>query len=273
VQKSSADVAFSFASILLALLAAAAAAGCVALLLTPGLLERLRALPQNPWWRHYRDPGPDTSGPVLWRTGAAAAAALVSLAAALRLRALFRREPSPVLPFVMVFFFTLGLECVRAATALIFALEGPVSVSILLTRAIYWGRFAGMLGLLVASLYCTELKYRKFFLLAGIVLLVALAMAAYIPVDRSVFFAQLTWKLGDEQSVWFVNLAIGALTILTGAAAALTRGGRRFVLLAAALALLVGSRELMFFALQPVPLGAGVAAQAAGAVLCAKAYT
>ncbi len=272
MRKSPGDLAFSSASVLLTLLAAVAAASVVALLLMPGVLERLDALPENPWWLHYRDPARGTEALALWRIGAAAAASFVSLAGAFRLRTLYRREPSPVLPFIMVFLFALGLECLRAGTAVLFALDGPVSPSILLTRAMYWGRFVGMLGLLVASLYCTELKYRKFFLLAGVVLLISFAMAAYIPVDRSVFLVQLTWKLGDEQSVWFVNLAIGVLTILTATAAALTRGGRRFILLATAIAVLVCSRELLFFATQPALLGAGIVTQAAGAVLCMRAF-
>jgi hypothetical protein len=273
VRKSPGDVAFSSASFLLTVLAAVAAAGVVALLVLPGVLEGLDALPGNPWWFHYRDPARGTETLALWRVGAAAASSLVSLAAAFRLRTLYRREPSPVLPFIMVFLFALGLECLRAGTAVLYALDGPVSPSVLLTRVMYWGRFVGMLGLLVASLYCTELKYRKFFLLAGVVLLVSFAMAAYIPVDRSVFLVQLTWKLGDEQSVWFVNLAIGLLTILTAIAAALTRRDRRFIRLAAAIAVLVCSRELLFFATQPAVLVAGIVAQAAGAVLCMRAFT
>ncbi len=172
----------------------------------------------------------------------------------------------------MLFLFAMGLECLRAGTAVLFVLDGPVSLSILLTRVIYWGRFTGMLSLLVVSLYCMDMKYRSFSVIAGAVFLVSFAMAAYIPIDRTVLLAQLTWKLGDEQSVWFVNLAIGALTILTGVAAALTRRGPRFVRLAIVLALLVTSRELEFFAVQPVPLAAGIIIQAAGAILCMRAF-
>ena len=269
VRQSPGDLAFLSASILLALLAAA---GFAALLLAHGLLDGLNALPDNSWWLQYRDPGPRVSAAPLWRIGAAAVGALVSLAAVFRLRALYRREPSPVLPFIMVFLFSLGVECLRAGTAILFALDGPVSPSILLTRVIYWGRFVGMLGLLTASLYCTDLKYRKLFSIAGVVFLVSFVMAAYIPLDRSVFLVQLTWKLGDEQSVWFVNLAIGALAILTAVAAGFTRGSPRFVLLAVAITVLVGSRELLFFASQPVLLGTGIVAQAAGAALCARAF-
>jgi len=166
----------------------------------------------------------------------------------------------------MMFFFSLGLECLRAGTAVLFATDGPVSLSILLTRVIYWGRFVGVLGLLIAGLYYADLKHRRFFLLARVVLLVSFAMAAYIPMDRTVFLAQLTWKLGD-------NLAIGLPATFTGAAAGLARRGPRFVQLAIGLVLLVASREFMFFALQPAPLATGLIMQAAGAVLSLRALS
>jgi len=259
------------ASILLALLAAAAAAGVVALLAVHGLRDALTTLPDNCWWLQYREPAPRAFLFPPWRIGAAGVGAVVSLAAVFRLRALYRREPSPVLPFIMVFLFSLGFECLRAGSAVLYAVDGPVSPSVLLTRAIYWGRFVGMLALLAASVYCTDMKYRKLSPVTGVIFLVSLAMTAYIPLDRSVFLAQLTWKLGDEQSVWFVNLFIGALTILAALAAAVTRRSPRFILLAAAVAVLVGARELQFFAVQPLPLAAGIAAQAAGAVLAMRA--
>jgi len=273
VRESPGTVAFSAASALLLLLVAGAVLGIAALLAMPVLLDRLRGLQENAWWFLYRDPGTGAAPPALWRIGAAAAATLVSLAATLRARAISRRESSPVIPFLMMFFFSLGLECLRAGTAVLFATDGPVSFSILLTRVIYWGRFVGVLGLLIAGLYCANLKYRRFFLLAGVVLLVSFAMAAYIPMDRTVFLAQLTWKLGDEQSVWFVNLAIGLLAMFTGAAAGLARRGPRFVRLAIGLVLLVASREFMFFALQPAPLATGLIMQAAGAVLSLRALS
>jgi hypothetical protein len=267
VRTSPGNIAFTTVSIALLLLAAGAVTGIAGLLAMPSLMDRLRSLQDNAWWLMYRDPGTPAAPLALWRIGAAAAATLVSLAAALRGREILRRTSSPAIPFVMMSLFSLGLECLRAGTALVFATDGPVALSILLTRVIYWGRFVGVLALLIAGLYCTELKYRKFFLLAGGVLLVSFAMAAYIPIDRTLFLAQLTWKLGDEQSVWFLNLAIGVLAIFTGAAAAFTRKDPRLIRLAVGLAFLVVCREFQFFGVQPAPLAVGLVMQAAGAIL------
>jgi hypothetical protein len=270
VRASPGNIAFNAVSIILLLLAAGAVVGMVSLMAAPSLMDRLLSLQDNVWWLTYRAPGAtgmQATPLVPWRIGAACAATLVSLAAALRGREVLRRTSSPAIPFIMMSLFSLGLECLRAGAALLFATDSPVALSILVTRAIYWGRFVGILSLLIAGLYCTDLKYRKFFLLAGGVLLVSFAMAAYIPIDRTMFLAQLTWKLGDEQSVWFLNLAIGILAIFTGGAAAFTRQDPRYIRLAIGLALLVVCREFQFFGVQPASLAAGLVMQAAGAVL------
>jgi len=117
-------------------------------------------------------------------------------------------------------------------------------------------------------LYCIDLKYRKHGILAGVVFLVAFAMAAYIPMDRTVFLAQLTWKLGDEQGVWFVTIMIGLLVLATTAGAAATRRDRRFLLIALSMALFMAAREMLFFSVNPWVLAGGLASLAAGAMVC-----
>ena len=259
-------VAFSTASLVLLLLAAGAAAGLVVLAVPPSDPQALQGLPSNTWWFLYSQ-GPSGSPLAAWRIGTAVIASLVSAGAVLRARILYSRSPSPALLFVTMFLLSLGLECLRAGTALLAATEGSVALSVLLTRVIYWGRFVGLLGLLLASLYGLEMKYARFMVLGGMVLLVSFAMAAYIPVDRTVFLAQLTWKLGDEQSVWFLNLAIEALVVLSCLAAVVVRGPAT-LRMSAALVLFIVAREVEFFALQPLPGAAGVIAQAGGALLC-----
>ncbi len=266
-------VTFFTAALLVLALAAGAVAGMAALLATPSLSVAIGPLTDNAWWFLYRPAADAAAAAAPWRIGAAVVASLLALAAVFRARGIYRRSPSPIIPFLMMFLLTLGLECLRAATALIAAVEGPVSVSVFVTRVIYWGRFAGLLGLLLAGLYGLELKYNRVMVLGGLVLLVSFAMAAYIPVDRTTLLAQLTWKLGDEQSVWFVNLALAALSVLTGVVSALAHRGRRTTLLAAGIALFVMSREVQFFALQPLPLAAGLAAQALGTIVCLRSFS
>jgi hypothetical protein len=253
----------------LALVLALAAGITVPLLLAvPGAAEALRTVPNNAWWFVYTQA--PASGPLgaLWRVGGAAAATFIGAAAALRAFALYRRGTSPLLPFLILFFLSQSLECLRAATAYLYVSDRSISLSIILTRMIYWGRFVGLLGLLLAALYRIELKYRRYGILTALVLLVGFAMAAYIPVDRTVFLQQLTWKLGDEQGVWFLNLAIGILTVVTSAGATFIKRDLRYLKFAGGLFLLIASREMLFFGVSVVLLGVGLVVLAAGTVAC-----
>jgi hypothetical protein len=91
-----------------------------------------------------------------------------------------------------------------------YATDNALAASITLTRAVYWGRFSGLFALLLSSLSCTELRFRHVYILSGGVLLVALAIAASIPIDRTTFLTQLVWKLGDAEGVWFANVVIAS---------------------------------------------------------------
>ena len=267
MRPSAGALAFTAATVILVLLVLGAALGIVVLAATPADLAALRDLPRNTWWFTYRD-SLDSPSAALWRIGAAVIASLISLAGVLRAWSRWRRSPSPVIPFVMLFLFTLGLECLRAPSALLAASDSFLPLSVLLTRVVYWGRFLGLLSLVLAGVYCLEMKYRRLEVLGAALMLLAFAMAAYIPVDRTVFLSQLTWKLGDEQTVWFLNAALEALAVLTCVAAAITRRQPGLPRFAVAVALFVVTREVEFFAVQPVPVVLGLAAQAAATVLC-----
>ncbi len=247
-----------------ALFAVAAAVGLVLLLLEPGAVQALAGLEANPWWFEYQDPGSVPALAAVWRIASAVIAAGIGVLAAFRAFALFDKSGSPLLPFLILFLLSLSLEGLRAATALLDATDSSIDVSIVLTRVLYWGRFVGLLALLVAGLYCVDMKYRKYGVLSGAVFLVSFVVAAYIPVDRTVFLAQMTWKLGDEQGVWFVNLAIGLLALLTTAGGALLRRDRRFLWLALGVALLLTSREILFFSTGAVVLAGGLVCLGAG---------
>jgi hypothetical protein len=262
--------AFAAATILTILLMASAAVAIVLLLALPGALDPLRTLTDNTWWFRYREAVSDKEPVAIWRLGAALLCAGLSLFAAFRARSLFRKSSSPVLPFLMLSLFSLGLECLRGGSALLFSADSSIALSIVLTRIIYWGRFVGLLGFLIAGLFCIEMKYRKFTFLIGGAFLVGFAMAAYIPMDRTLFLSQLTWKLGDEQGVWFVSMVIAILAVGTSALAAFARHTPRFLWLSAGFLLLLCSRELLFFGTNPAILALGLAAEAGGVILCLR---
>ena len=236
------------------------------LLSQPARAGMLSTLPSNPWWLVYRDPGPRDSTQPLGIIAAVVAATGVGFVSSLRSHRLYLRSRTPVLPYLLLFFLSLGVECLRGPAAVLVAAGTAISTSVVLTRAVYWGRFVGLFALLLCSLYCIELRYRHVYVLGGGSLLVALAIAASIPVDRTTFLSQFTWKLGDEQGVLFVNFAIAALVVLTAVGAAVLKKDNRYLALAGGLIMLLAARALLFFMVEPIPLACAIFALTAGAV-------
>ena len=225
----------------------------------------LTGLADHPWWLIYR--GPAASDAAAWAVGAAAAASLVAAAALFVARRLVEQCLALPVAAAGLFLFTLAFECLRGAVAFLVAADRSPAAALFLHRAVVWSRFAGLLALLAVALHALEPREQRLAVFAPVVLVASLAMAASVPIDRTTFLAQLTFKLGDEQGVWFVNLVIGALAPLSVAAAALVRREPRLAELAAALVLLLAARELVFFGLAPVRLACGLAGFAAGSVL------
>lgn len=273
-----------FAALGLALLVAAGAASLLAVFLAvPSTAARLSGLVDHPWWFAYAPSGQQpagwSSGPPmgwngpspLWSVAAALAASAVALPAILRARALAPRASPAVALFLSVFLFSLCAEGLRASAAYLAATDASVAVAVALTRVVYAGRFLGLLALLALGLYSMEMKYGRHLLLATGMLAIAVAVGLSIPVDRTVFLAQLTFKLGDEQSLWFASLVLSVVVVAAGAGAALTRRRGPSLLALAGTILLLGGREMLSFAARPVPVAAGAAMLAAGAALWLRA--
>jgi hypothetical protein len=267
-------IAFTAAVAIAILMAVLASLALAFLAMYPGTTAAFRSLPDHPWWFTWRDPpqaGGESASP-LWTLAAAILAACVSVPAALRARSLFRNGSPPMGAFLILFLLSLNAECLRAGSALLVVTDRSVSAAILFTRAVYWARFAGLMALLSCGLYALDLKYRRPLAIAVLIGVVSFAIAAYIPIDRTVFLPQLTWKLGDELGVWFVSLVIGALTLASLGAAAVLKKDRGFFVLMGGFGLLLIARELLFFAVRPAFLGLGLFSLAGGVVTCLRMF-
>ena len=225
----------------------------------------LAGLPDHPWWLLYRGPaGSDAPG---WAAGAAAAAALAAAGALAVSRRLLERAPRLPAIAAGLFLLTVAFECLRGATAFLVATDRSIAAALFLFRAVCWARFTGLLALLLVALHAIELREQRPVVLVPVVLAASLAVAASVPVDRTTFLAQLVFRLGDEQGVWFVNLVIGALAPFSVTAAAIVRRQPRLVRLAIAFALLLAGRDLVFFGVRPVPLAGGFVLLVLGSAL------
>lgn len=238
----------------------------LAVLLTDArIAAALAGLPDHPWWMIYRGPA-GRDGPA-WAVGAAVAATLAVALVLFGARRLAKRLPALPALAAGLFLLTVAFECLRGATALLVATDRSIAAALFISRTVTWARFTGLLALLLVALHAVELPEQRPAVLVPVILVASLAMAASVPVDRTTFLAQLTFRLGDEQGVWFVNLVIGALVPLSVVAGAFVRRDARHARLAVAFVLLLAARDLLFFGLLPVRLGLGLVLLAAGSAL------
>ncbi len=252
----------AFFSALAVALLIAAAAGCAFafFLATPGSMENLVWLTSHTWWFLY---GAQNGNP-LWTLGAVTLIAPLAFIFALRARALFGRDPSPLAMFFMVYLFTLCLEGLRGSSAFLFATDRSVAAVAVLTRAVYGGRFTGHLALLAAGLYALELKYPKALIFLSVIFVTSLAIASYLPMDGTVFLSPFMYKLGDEWGVWFAENCLGILAAASMAGAALSKGKKEYYVLAGASLVVFAGRQIVSFSGPPVLLAAGLMLLLAG---------
>jgi hypothetical protein len=228
------------------------------------IASALDGLADHPWWMVYRGPAGDAA--TAWAVGSATAAALWAAGCLLAARRLAARAPALPALAAGLFLLTIAFECLRGGVALLVADDRSIAAALFLSRAVCWARFTGLLALLLVALHALGLPEQRPVVLVPVALVAALAMAASVPIDRTTFLAQLVFRLGDEQGVWFMNLVIGILIPLSIVAGKLVRLEARLGRLAVASVLLLAARELLFFGLHPVRLGLGLAVLAAGSV-------
>jgi hypothetical protein len=244
----------AFASTLV--LAAGAACVLVSQGLSPRAREIIAGLALHRFWFSYPE-APAKGIPVpFFILGALISVSLFASFASLRARALYARSPSPALLFFIVYLFSLCVESLRGLALYLYATGSAVRLIAPISRIVVGGRFAGQLSLLLTALAMLEMKYRKRFMLIGILLLMSLAIAAYIPMDNTSLLASLTYRLGDEQGAWFAELALGAIIIGGMCAAGFIKRKSWFYAMAGASLALTAGRQILSFT-PPLPVIAG----------------
>lgn len=219
-----------------------------------------------PWWLHLKV-HPPTNQLILLCLAAVLGMLVFALLTRISLGGLFRKTHAPEIFFLILFAVSLCLENLRLGVILCQAWSLPTDLSLLLSRGVYFGRTLAMMSLLAASIYAAGLRYTRFALLAGLLLLVSLTLAAIIPVNTVMLQVNFVYPLGDRQGYLFLNFGLGVVIILNFLIARLARKEVRFLGMALASVFLLLGKELLAFAVSPLILICGLLLLAMGNVL------
>lgn len=249
--------AFTCAFAFVLLLSAACGAALVLLLFFAPSRDALAGLPLHQFPFTHPVPSDGSSLACFWVLGAVTVVVLAVSLFLLRARGMYTRFQPPALLYFIVYLFSLCMESLRGLSAWLYAWKAALPLIMPISRVLYGCRFVGQLALLLTALAMLDMKYRKRFVVLGILFLTAFAVAVYIPMDNTVFLSTLMYKLGDGQGAGFVDCALGILTAAGMAAAGYVKKQPRFLIMAGASALLFLGRQIISYTVPTVILAAG----------------
>lgn len=117
----------------------------------------------------------------------------------------------------------------------------------LMTRLVYYGRFAGVLALFCSGLFATGLEYHRIGLTAFLISIIPAALVMVMPVDTSVIIPGNTWKVGGFKEIFSAILLINLIAVINFIIAGLKNENKDYFIITVALLLSIFGRELSFY--------------------------
>lgn len=176
-----------------------------------------------------------------------------SVAGGILLHTFFRKTVSSEMFFFTFFVISMSLEAARIADLLIVAQNAPAYYEVVVTRAVYFGRFLGVFCLFTSGLYATGIDYQRFEIVLGISLLLAFTLAFSIPVTSVAGAPTLVNRLGSRSQLLSVFFALELFSVLNFLLASFLKRNRDYIWMAAGLFLVIVGKDLLFFLVSPVP--------------------
>ncbi|HUX20823.1 MAG TPA: hypothetical protein VMW69_06260 [Spirochaetia bacterium] len=192
---------------------------------------------------------------------------IYSFGGGLLLHSFFRKTVSSEMFFFVFFVLSLSIEAARGAQLVIIAQNAPSYYEIVVTRAVYFGRFFGVFCLFTAGLFATGINYQRFEIVLGITLLLAFTLSFSIPVSSESPLDTLVNRLGSRSQLLAVFFALEAFSVLNFALAAFLKRNVDYIWMALGLLLVMAGKDLLFFLVSPAPDAVGALLLVGGTVL------
>jgi len=223
----------------------------------PQLSEEVFSASQYFWFNYE----PRVQG--LWWNGAGAVFLYIAgVILFLFARNFFRRSVHAEYFFLAIFAFSFWFESLRIISLVIFNLKLPLGLISFITRLIFSVRLLGLLAVFFTSLYLFDFQYQRFDFLFLLMLITSLILGFSLPLNQELVLSNGLARLLDEKGLFIIYFSF-FLILFFNLALALQRG--RHLLLILGIALLLISRELLFFILSPLSLGLSIAIFSGGA--------
>jgi len=210
------------------------------------------------------------SASLIWTLAGVAVTALFSVVGGFGFRRLFRRMASLEIFFFLAFIVSLSFDALKILNLVFIARNAAPHYGMLVTRTVYFGYFLGLLALFASSLFSGDSHFRKMGTILGTILAFSFSLSYSLPIDSTVFQANLLYRVSGEALILLVRFGLEILTLFGFARSAFLSGTtEQRGILGAAVMVIVG-RELLFFLSSPLFILMGSALLVGGAVLFSR---
>ncbi len=180
---------------------------------------------------------------------------LFSISAMIVLYFSFRKTKSPEIFFFIIFLISMSFDSLKASFELIRILDLPPYYGVLITRAVYFGRFLGTLAILAGGLFSLGAEYQRMEIYLGVAFLLAFTLAAAVTVDMTQPEPYLLYNMGNVRELGIVSTLFLSFGVFNFVLYAIQNSSRDHLLIAGGLALVIAGREILFFVQNPIVLG------------------
>ncbi|MBT3272306.1 MAG: hypothetical protein HN368_04060 [Spirochaetales bacterium] len=159
----------------------------------------------------------------------------------------FRKTTSPEIFFFIIFLIAMAFDALKSSQALFTILNLSPYYGVLLTRTIYFGRFAGTLSILASGIFLHGAEYQRMEIYLGIVLLLSFALSAAIPIDITAVDNNLLFTVGNSRELGIISVLFLTFGVLNHVLYGIQNSNKDYGLMALGLTLVVIGREILFF--------------------------
>ena len=163
------------------------------------------------------------------------------------IRKYFRKISSPEIFFLAFFMLTLVIDTFSILQIYRIVLGMTPYWGVIATRIVHFGHFSGIFCLFIGSLFSLSIQYQKFGILLGIVMLISAIIVYLIPVNQTVLYNNLLFKVDIETGFYFVYYSISFFLIINYIFSLITTQNPDKMVAAVCALLIIGSREVIFF--------------------------
>lgn len=179
----------------------------------------------------------------------------------------FRNTASFEIFFFFIFIFSFVFDIFKI-TDLIFQPSSAINIySMIPTRLVYYGRFMGAIAIISAGLFATGLEYQRMGIASIIALVLPAALVIVLPVDSSSAVLGGTWEIGRFHEIAIALGILHSIAALNFYIAGIKNESRDYFVIAAAVLITVGGRELIFYTESIIFQAVGVILLLGGTIL------